>query len=487
MTLRQKTLSALKWSFADNFVNQGIQLIVGIILARLLSPKEFGLIGMMTIFIAISQSFIDSGFSQALIRKDHCTKEDYSTVFFYNLIVGTFLYLMLFLLSGTIGNFYNEPILPLLVKILGLNLIIGSFTVVQRTILTKNIDFKLQTNISIVSSMVSGAIGIVMAYLGWGVWSLIWKTISQNIVTSILLWMWNGWRPVFVFSRNSFREMFGFSSKLLVSALIDTTFTNIYYLVIGKYFSAIELGYYTRADQFRNLPSQNITNVIQRVSYPVLSAIKDDAIKLKQGYKRLIKNVMFLSFVLMVGMAAVAKSMVGALIGERWLPVVPYLQLLCLSGMLYPLHALNLNILKVMGRSDLFLSLEVIKKTLVIPVIVIGVVCGIKVMIVGMFVNSIIAYFINSFWSSKLINYSMKEQIIDIVPALVIAIIMGMLVWLAGVSLHYSAPLILSVQLLFGGMIVIAIAHSIRLDAYVDIREIVRNTIVNKTKSVFTK
>lgn len=481
MTLKQKTLSGLKWSFADNFVNQGVQFIVGIILARLLSPKEFGLIGMITIFIAISQSFIDSGFSQALIRKADCTKEDYSTVFFYNLIVGTCLYLMLFLFSGTIGNFYNEPILPLLIKILGLNLIIGSFTVVQITILTKNIDFKLQTNISIVSSIVSGAIGILMAYLGWGVWSLVWKTISQNIIATVLLWLWNGWRPSFVFNYNSFREMFGFGSKLLVSGLIDTTFTNIYYLVIGKVYSATELGYYTRADQFRNYPSQDVTGIVQRVSYPVLASVQNDDARLKKGYKELIKNTMFISFVLMIGMSAVAEPMVVTLIGEKWIPLVPYLQLLCFSGMFYPLHALNLNMLKVKGKSVLFLKLEVIKKILAVPTIIIGILWGIKIMILGMLVNSIIAYFLNSYWSGKMIDYSMKEQVIDILPSFCIAIVMGILVALVGFFLSAQQPLlVLSIQIMLGGIVVIFIAHIIKLDAYLEIREVVKNTFFNR-------
>jgi len=302
LTLKQKTLSGLKWSFLDNFINQGAQFIAGIILARLLSPKEFGLVGMIAIFTAISIAFIDSGFSQALVRKNDCTGEDYSTVFFYNLAAGICFYVALFFLSGTIGDFYREPIVPLLLKVLAIDVVIRSFCVVQQTILVKNINFKLQTNISLVSSVVSGIIGIAMAYSGWGVWSLVWKTISQSIVTAGLLWLWNDWRPGFVFNHQSFHSMFGFSSKLLASGLIDTFFTNIYYLVIGRIYSATELGYYTKADQFKNYPSQDINGMIQRVSYPVLASIQDDPVRLKRGYKGLIKNVMFISFVLMIGL-----------------------------------------------------------------------------------------------------------------------------------------------------------------------------------------
>lgn len=487
MTIKQKTLYGLKWSFADNFINQGVQFIVGIILARLLSPKEFGLIGMLTIFIAISQTFIDSGFSQALIRKNNCTKEDYSTVFFYNLISGICLSAVLFFFSGEIGDYFQEPQLSLLIEILGLNLIIGSFGIIQSTILTKNINFKLQTNISFLSSVSSGIIGIIMAYSGWGVWSLVWKTISQNIITTVLLWLWNDWRPSLVFDYNSFRKMFGFSSKLLVAGLIDTTFTNIYYLVIGKVYSATELGFYTKADQLRSYPSQNINGVVQRVSYPILAGIQDDNVRLKRAYKNLIKNVMFNSFVLMIGMSAAAESMVVTLIGKKWIPLVPYLQLLCFSGMFYPLHSLNLNILKIKGRSDLFLKLEIIKKILVIPTIIIGVFWGIKAMIIGMLVNSFIAYFLNSFWSGKMIDYSLKEQVRDILPSFNIAMIMGILVWLAGLFMHVSPPIVFLVQTVLGGFIVITIAHLIKLEAFIEIRDIIMNTLIKKTTNVSIK
>jgi O-antigen/teichoic acid export membrane protein len=319
-----------------------------------------------------------------------------------------------------------------------------------------------------------------MAFSGWGVWSLVWRNVAQNIINSLLLWLWNGWRPAFIFSIKSFRELFGFGSKLLISGLLDTTFTNIYYLVIGKYYSAVELGFYTRADQFKNFPSQNLTSVIQRVSYPALASIQTDPQRLKRGYKDLIKNAMLVSFVLMIGMATVAKPLVITLIGKKWLPLVPYLQLLCLSGMLYPLHALNLNMLAVQGRSDLFLKLEIIKKTLVIPVLIIGVLWGIKIMILGMFINSIIAYFLNSYWSGKMINYSMKEQINDILPSFYIALIMAAIVWFVGTKLPMQYPaFVLSLQIILGSCVVILSAHLINLDAYFQMKDIIRKNIIH--------
>ena len=473
MTLRQKTLSGLKWSFADSFVNQGIQFLVGIILARLLSPSEFGLIGMITVFIAISQTFIDSGFTQALIRKNDCTQKDYSTVFYFNLLVGLVFYIILFFSAGTISNFYKEPQLLLLVRVLGINLLINAAGLIQRTILTKKINFKLQTKISIIASILSGIVAITMAYMGFGVWSLVCKTITQNILITLLLWLWNKWKPLLIFSFISFKEMFSFGSKLLLSGLIDTIYNNVYYLIIGKIFSAKELGYYTRADQFNKLPSSNLSSIIQRVSYPVLSKIQDDIVDLKKAYQKLIKSTMFVTFISMVGMAAMAKPLILTLIGTKWLPAVPYLQLLCFAGMLYPLHALNLNMLSVKGRSDLFLKLEIIKKLLAVPIITIGIFWGIKEMIVGLIINSFIEYFLDSYWSGKLVNYPVKEQVKDILPSFLLALFMGIIMALPAYLLSFYHDFILLIQITIGGFIIITFSKLFKIEAYMEIRGII--------------
>ena len=353
MSLKQKTITGLLWSFIDTFAGQGISFIVGIILARILSPREFGLIGMITIFIAVSQSFIDSGFSSALIRKKDCSQTDYSTIFYFNLMVGIIFYVILFISAGAISSFFKEPQLYMILKVLGLGLILNAFGIIQRTILTKEINFKLQTKISLVASIGSGAVAISMALSNYGVWSLVVLTLGKVGLNSLFLWIWAKWKPLFVFSKKSFIELFSFGSKLLLSGLIDTIYRNVYYLIIGKFFSAAELGYYTRADQFQTLPSSNLNGVISRVSYPILSSIQDEPERLKSNYKKLIRSTMFLTFFLMLGLAAVAKPMVLTLIGEKWLPSVIYLQMLCFVGMQYPLHSLNLNILQVKGRSDL--------------------------------------------------------------------------------------------------------------------------------------
>ena len=473
-SLKERTVSGFIWSFTENFFNLGITFIVGIILARLLSPREFGLIGMLTIFIAISQSFINSGFSQALIRKKDPSIADYSTVFYFNLLIGIFCFLILFFCAGLISRFFNEPQLKLLLQVLGFSLIINAFTLIQQTILTRRIDFKLQTKISIISSVVSGVVGIGMAFAGYGVWSLAIKTLTMYAITSILLWLWNKWKPVLVFSIKSFKELFSFGSNLLISGLIDTIYRNLFYFIIGKYYLAQELGYYTRADQFNMLPSSSMTTVIQRVSYPVLSIIKEDIPKLKEAYSKLIRSTMLICFVLMFGMAAIARPMILTLIGEQWEPCVIYLQMLCFVGMFYPLSALNLNMLQVEGRSDLFLRLEIIKKSLAVPIIALGIIWGIKAMITGMIVLSLISYYLNSYWSGRFIRYSFLEQIKDILPSFLLAAGMSIVVFLIGLLLPLPSLPLLLIQLAIGTLITVGICEIIHFKDYIYIKEIMK-------------
>jgi O-antigen/teichoic acid export membrane protein len=479
-SLKQKTVSGLLWSFIDNFSKLGLTFIIGIILARLLSPGEFGLIGMISIFIALSQSLVDSGFTQALIRKKECTQADYSTVFYFNLLVGFVLYLVLYFSAPAISRFFEEPQLTLIVKVIGLGIVINAFTIVQRARLTKEINFKLQTKISIIASVVSGTIGIVMAYSGYGVWSLVFKTLMGFFFSSVLLWIWNKWKPTLVFSKNSFKELFSFGYRLLLSGLIDTVYKNIYLLIIGKYFSAAELGFYTRADQFNNLPSSNITSVIQRVSYPILTEIQDDLPRLKIAYQKIIKSTMLISFVAMMIMAAVAKPLILSLIGEKWLPSVIYLQLLSFVGMLYPLHAINLNMLNVQGRSDLFLRLEIIKKILAIPVIIVGVLLGIKLMIVAMIFLSLIAYFLNSYYSGQLIGYSSLQQVKDIFPSFVLAAFIGLVIYSLGIYLTLPNYVILITQLLSGGFLFFTLAELFKMKDYEYVKEIFVSKFLNR-------
>ena len=421
--LKTRAINGLFWSLIDNFSVQISQFIIGIVLARILSPNDFGLIGMLTVFITISQWFVSSGFGQALIRKKDCTQNDYSTVFIFNIITGFLLYLILFFSSGFIADFFNEPQLESLLNVLGISLIIIAFTIVQQTQLTKRLDFKLQTRISVISSVISGLIGVLLAYLGYGVWTLVYKALLEYFIRSFLLWIYNKWRPSFVFDTNSFKELFGFGSKLMLRGLIYTLFNNMYYVIIGKYFSTADLGYYTRAEQFNRMPSSNINKVINRVSYPVLSELQNDDVALKAAYKKIFISLVFISSVSMMILSAIAKPLIIVLIGEKWLPTVPILQLLCFVGLLYPLCDFNLTILKVKGKSGLILKLEIIKRILSIPVIIVGIIYGINYLIIAMIILSLFEFLINAYFSGKEISFTLKEQILINLPSVALSFV----------------------------------------------------------------
>ena len=471
------------WSFSDIAAARGIQFIFGIILARLLLPEDFGLVAMIVIVTSVSQVFIQSGLGAALIQKKEVTQTDCSTVFFYNLAVSVLFYVLIYLSAGTVASFFNEPKLIGILRVLSLGIIISAFGLVHKTLLTKRIDFKTQTKVTVLSASISGVVAIMLAYNGWGVWSLVVKMILLNILQTTFLWFYNSWYPSLVFSIESFSRLFGFGSKLLISGLIDTVYRNIYYIIIGRNFSASSLGYYTRADQFSNFVSSNLTVVIQRVAYPVLSSIQDDPDQLKRGYKKTIQSAMFINFPLMLGMAAAAEPMVLFLIGDKWQQSITYLQLLCFAMMLYPLHALNLNILLVKGRSDLFLKLEIVKKIMIIPLILIGIHWGITGLIWALIAGSFISYIINSFYSGRLIGYPMREQITDISPALGAAVLMASIMYIVILQLPEIHVLQLLIQAVTGILVYLGVAKLARIHGFDYLYTIV-NDRIKRYKSI---
>ena len=479
MSLKEQTIAGIVWSFIDNSFTQLVTFIVGIILARLLTPAEFGLIGMIAIFIAVAQSLVDSGFSQALIRKKECSDNDYNTVFYFNIGVSAVFYLILFSSAGLISDFFNEVQLIKILRVISLGVIINALGLVQLTQLTKNIEIKKQTKISIIANTASGIIAIYMAYTGYGVWSLVWRNITNIFIRNLLFWYYNKWRPKLLFSTHSFKEMFSFGSKLLISGVIHRVFENLYYFVIGKYFSAQDLGFYSRADTFARLPSANISGVIQKVSYPVLAKLQDDPKALKSGLKKLIKTTMFITFTLMLLMAATAKPLILTLIGAKWMQSIPYLQLLCFALMLFPLQSLNLNLLNIKGRSDLFLKLEILKKTMAVPVVIIGIFYGIIAMISGAIVSSFLGYFLNSFYTGRLIDYNITEQIRDILPSFLLAAFVGIIIFILGEILNLRPLFTLIIQGFTGIFFVIILSELIKLDGYIEIKQIVKNRFNN--------
>ena len=480
-SLRGKTVKGVGWSFIDSFAGQGITFLVGLVLARILSPEEYGLIGIITIFIAVFNSIVDSGFSNALIRKTDAKEIDYNTVFITNMVVSVVLFFALFLAAPLIANFFNQPLLKSLSQVMASIVIINAFAIIQRTLLVKRIDFKTQTKISLISSITSGVIGIGMALGGYGVWSLAGQQISRQLINTVFLWIYAKWYPKLQFSWNSFKELFGFGWKLLVSGLIDTVWREIYQVVIGKCYSPATLGQYTRAQQFGSIFSSNLNTIVQRVSYPVLSSIQNDKERLKQAYRRVIKVTMLVTFVLMLGLAAISKPMILVLVGDQWLMAAGLLPIICFQMMLYPLHSLNLNMLQVQGRSDLFLRLEVIKKCVAIIPILLGIFINIYWMLWGSVFTGFFAYYLNSYYSGKFLNYSMMAQLRDILPSFGVAMLMSVITYMVSL-LPLSPYILLLLQLLIGTIVTIVLCECFKLEEYKEIKGIALTTLCKVTR-----
>lgn len=415
-SLKNKTQKGLAWSMIERFATQGVQFLFGIILARLLSPDDYGIIAMPLVFLAIAQCFIDSGFSGALIRKPNLTEDDLSTAFYFNIGVGVICYLILFFTSPLIADFYNTQILADLLKVTALATLFNPLCAVQQAILTKKIDFKTQAIVSLAGALVSGLVGLVMAYTGFGVWALVFQQVGGYVIRTILLWILCKWKPKRIWSWESFHYLWGYGSKMLASGLLEAIYSNIYPIVIGKYFSANDLGNYTRAQQFSNLPSSNVTGVLQRVTFPVLSSIQNEDERLARNYRKILKLSAFLIFPLMLILSAVADPLIRVLLSDKWEGCIILLQILCFSLMWYPIHAINLNLLTVKGRSDLFFRLEVFKKIIGVSIMVVTIPHGIIWMVSGGIVSSMISLMINTYYTGKLINVGYLKQMGDLLP-----------------------------------------------------------------------
>lgn len=421
-SLKKQTKQGIIWSAAQRFSTQGIQFITTIVMARMLTPADYGLIGMLDIFIAILSVFVDSGFINALTRKNDRSHTDICTVFFFNISISILAYCILFLIAPLVASFYSIPVLCKILRILGLVVIIDSFAAVQMTLMTIKLDFKKQAHISIISLIVSGTTGILLAYYDFSYWSLIVQALLYGIISTSLYWYYSSWRPNFIFSMHSFNDMFSFGSKILATSLINTTYNNLYSLVIGKIFSASILGNYSRANSYANLPSSNITSIMQRVTYPVLCKIQNDDKALSDAYRKLIKISAFIIFPLMAGLSALAEPFVIIILGYKWSLCAVMLQILCFAMMWYPIHAININLLLVKGRSDLNLRIEIVKKIMGVTILCIAVPMGIMVLCYSRIISSIISLVINTHYTGKLINLGFTHQMKDLAPTFFISI-----------------------------------------------------------------
>lgn len=468
-SLKQKTVKGLGWSALDNAARYGMQFVIGIVLARLLSPDDYGLLGLVGIVTVVCTALVNGGFTTALIRKKDATEEDYNTAFICNLSMSLLLYTVIFLCAPLIADFFEREELTALVRVSSLGLIIGALGMVQQTRLTKRIDFKTQTKITIAATALSGIIGIGMALTDFGVWALVAQQLTSQVVTTMLLYIYNRWMPELLFSMESFHDLFGFGWKMMLSGVLDSVWKESYQMVVGKVYTPGALGQYTRAKQFSSLFSSNLTAVIQRVTYPVLSNIQDDRQRMVSAYRRIIKVTMFVTATGMFFLAAVSEPMLYCLIGPQWHEASTYLPLICLNSTLYPLHAINLNMLQVQGRSDLFLGLEVVKKLIGLIPLAACVFWGIMPMLYVNLAVGVVAYFLNSYYSGRLIGYSSWMQVKDIVPSCLVATIVAVGVYFVK-YLPVSYWVILPSQMIMGAVIFIVLCQLTRNPEYIEMK-----------------
>lgn len=450
-SLKSQAVKGVVWSAVERFSVQGIQFVLSIIIARLVAPSEYGLIAMLGIFLAIAQTFIDSGFSNALIQKKDRTEEDFSTVFYFNIVVSLVVYLILFLSAPYIALFYKEPLLDIITKWVGLNIIISALSIVQRAKLTIQLNFKTQAKASLIAVVISGICGITMAYYGYGVWALVCQSLLNNLLNTLLLWVFARWMPAFIFSWQSFRGLFSFGSKLLLSGLLNTIYLNLYTLVIGRKYSATDVGYYNRSYSIAQYPSVNIVGVITRAIYPIQCEMQHDEERLESSFIQYLQMSCYIIFPLMVGLAVLSKPMVLVLLTDKWASMSELLSILCIAYMWYPVMVINNQMLNVRGRSDYFLKAEIIKKIVAIVILLLTIPLGLKILCFGILFYNILDMGIIIVFTKKVMNTGFRQQFQAILPIFLVSIGVG-------VVTHLFLLIISNVYIqLFGGLFIGAV------------------------------
>lgn len=421
MSLKQQTKKGLYWQFLNQFSNYGIQFIIGIFMARLLSPEDYGITALPGVFMAVAGIFVGAGFGTAMVRKPELTEADLATSFYYSTAVGVVCYILLFFASPWIADFYNAPVLTPLIRITALGFIYGPIGAPQGIILTRRLDFKTPTKIGVVCKIITGIIGITMALYGFGVWALAISGMVGGIIGLILNWYVVRWYPKTGWSRESFKYLWGFGNKFMASQLLDTLYNNITPVFIGKYYSPADLGVYNRAENYAALPSKNLHGVINTVTYPVLSKIQNDDEALAHNYRRMLKVTAFVVFPIMTLLAGLARPLILIMITAKWEACIILLQIICFSMMWWPIHAINLNLLLVKGRSDLFLRLEIIKKVYGVVILAATLPLGLIVFCLGRVFSNIFGLLVNTYYTGKLINCGFLQQMKDLSPTLMLS------------------------------------------------------------------
>ena len=476
-----KIISSLFWKFAERIGAQGVNLIISIILARLLAPEEYGLVALVTIFITISNVFIENGLGTALVQKKEADDLDFSSVFYCNILISILLYIIIFFTSPLVAKFYNNEQLVLVLRVLAISVLFASLRSIQNAYVSRKMIFKKIFVCTVVGGVFSAVIGIWMAYNGYGVWALVTQQLTNTIFTTIMLWIVVKWRPIAKFSFIRVKQLYKFGWKMLCSGLLDTIYNELYGLTIGKVYNTEQLAYYNKANQFPSLIANNINGSISSVMLPALSNEQDNKEKVKRMMRRAIKISAFILFPIMFGLAAVAEPVIRIILTDKWLTAVPFLQLLCFSYVLWPIHTVNLQAISAMGRSDIFLRLEVIKKIVGIIALIISIPFGIITMVVMKIVTSIISVFINAHPNKKILNYNIKEQIKDIWIYLLLSLIMFVAVWLMN-NIKINIYLLLILQIIAGMLIYIGISYIVKDESLNYIITTVKEKLKNRKK-----
>jgi len=480
-SLQDKTVGGMFWSFLQKVGGKGISFVITILLARLLTPKDFGLIGLLMVFIQVSQVMIEGGFNLALIQKKETDEEDYSSVFYINLIVSILFYIILFFAAPYVAAFYHQPVLINLTRAFSIVFIINAFSYVQEARLTKEVRFKTLMIIHIPSTIIGGTVSIIMALNGFGVWSIIFLQLITRLAYTIQIWIYAQWVPLLSINLSKAKVLFSFGGKLLISNIINTIYNNIFLVVIGKFYSISDVGYYQNASNLAYTPSGTLTNVLSSVSFPIFSSIQDDDKKLKAGYKKVMQQAFFWICPLYVIAAVLANPLFMVFFTQKWLPAVPYFQLLCVGAILQPLYVYNLNILNVKGRSDMFLKLETSRRITTIIALILVFPFGIWGLLIVQAAAELFTYLLFAYFSGKFIQYTLKEQIVDLFPIFLLSICTGGVVFIFS---YFWSSLTVFVQIILGFSIAYILygfsAKIFKIEAYEQFEEIFKKRIINR-------
>ena len=482
MVKNNTVFSNFIWRFAERCGAQLVTFVVSIVLARLLMPEDYGTIALVTVFTTIMQVFVDSGLGTALIQKKDADDLDFSSVFYFNFAVCIILYLVMFIAAPFIALFYNLPELTPVVRVISLTIVISGVKGVQQSYVSRNMLFKRFFYATLGGTIFSAFLGIAMAYAGFGVWAIVAQQLSNTAIDTLILWITVKWRPKLMFSWNRLKGLLGFGSKLLCSALLDTVYNNLRSLLIGKVYSSADLAYYNEGKKFPNLIVTNINTSIDSVLLPAMSKEQDDKDRVKNMTRRSIMVSCYIMAPLMIGLTYCARNIVVVVLTEKWLPCVFFLQVFCITYMFYPIHTANLNAIKAMGRSDLFLKLEIWKKAIGLILLLATLFISVKAMAYSLLISTLTSMIINSWPNKKLLNYSFIEQMKDILPSILLAIGMGVAVYLIGLIPFPTLPLLL-IQVVCGGLIYVAGSAAFKLEPYTYLLGIIKPMIQKRRKA----